>query len=229
MGDFVKCRRKQALVSTNVKQARRDDDVPRGERAASLWGRSKQPPGGRVGDVTELLERARGGDAAAWDAVVALIYDDLRRVARGVLRGAGSATFDATGLVHECYLRLSRAGAEGVLDRQHFMALAARAMRQLMLNHARDRLAAKRGGGAPHVTLGDDDAVADAQAEQLLLLDQALAKLAAEDERLAKVVECRVFAGLDEASTAAALDLPLRTMQRLYADARARLGELLAG
>jgi RNA polymerase sigma factor (TIGR02999 family) len=181
-----------------------------------------------VGDVTELLERARGGDAAAWDAVVALIYDDLRRVARGVLHGAGSATFDATGLVHECYLRLSRAGAERILDRQHFMALAARAMRQLMLNHARDRLAAKRGGGAVHVTLGPDDAAADAQAEQLLALDQALARLAVEDEGMARVIECRLFAGLDEAATAAALDLPLRSMQRLYAEARTRLAALLA-
>lgn len=182
-----------------------------------------------MGDVTELLERARCGDAAAWDAVVAIIYDDLRRVARGMLRGGGSATFDATGLVHECYLRLSRAGPDGVLDRQHFMALAARAMRQLMINHARDRVAAKRGGGALHVTLGDDDAAAaDAQAEQLLLLDQALATLATEDERMARVVECRVFAGLDENATAQALDLPLRTMQRLYADARARLAELMA-
>jgi RNA polymerase sigma factor (TIGR02999 family) len=182
-----------------------------------------------MGEVTELLERARGGDAAAWDAVVALIYDDLRRLARGVLRGNGGATFDATGLVHDCYLRLSRAGADGVLNRQHFLALAARAMRQLMLNHARDRLAAKRGGGAPHVTLGEDDAAADAQAEQLLALDQALARLAGEDERMVRVIECRVFAGLDEAETAQVLEMPLRTTQRLFADARQRLGVLLAG
>lgn len=181
-----------------------------------------------VAEITELLERARGGDAAAWDAVVALIYDDLRRVARGVLQGAGNATFDATGLVHDCYLRLSRAGAEGALNRQHFMALAARAMRQLMLNHARDRMAAKRGGGVVHATLDDDAAAADAQAEQLLALDQALSRLAAEDERLARVIECRVFAGLDEVGTAEALGMPLRTMQRLYADARTRLAGLLA-
>ncbi len=181
-----------------------------------------------MGDVTQLLERARGGDAAAWDQVVALIYDDLRRIARGVLGGPGGATFDATGLVHECYLRLSRAGADGVLNRQHFLALAARAMRQLMLNHARDRIAAKRGGGAAQVTLGEADAAADAQAEQLIALDQLLERLASEDARLAKVVECRVFAGLNEQEAAEAMDLPLRTLQRLYADARARLAELLA-
>ena len=98
---------------------------------------------GFLGEVTELLERARAGDAAAWDRVVALIYQDLKRIARGVLAGSGNLTLDPTSLVHDCYLRLSRGGAEGVINREHFLALAARAMRQLMLNHARDRVAAK--------------------------------------------------------------------------------------
>jgi len=182
-----------------------------------------------MSEVTELLERARAGETDAWDRVVALIYDDLRRIARGVLHGPGGATFDATGLVHECYLRLSRAGADGVLNRQHFLALAARAMRQLMLNHARDRLARKRGGGAIEVTLSETDVAADVQATHLLELDQALTRLAQTDPRLAQVVECRVFAGLSEAETAETLDLPLRSSQRLFADARARLGEILAG
>lgn len=182
-----------------------------------------------MAEITELLERARGGDAAAWDQVVALIYDDLRRIARGVLRGPGSATLDATGLVHECYLRLARAGADGVLNRQHFLALAARAMRQLMLNHARDRIAAKRGGGAMAVTQGEEHAAADAQAEHLLALDQALLALAAEDPRLVRVVECRIFAGLSEVETAETMEMPLRSCQRLFADARKRLGQLLAG
>lgn len=181
-----------------------------------------------VGEVTQLLERARGGDAAAWDEVVALVYDDLKRIARGVLGGRGSATFDATGLVHECYLRMARAGAAGVTDRRHFLAVAARAMRQLMLNHARDRIAGKRGGGAAHVALTESDAAADAEAEHLIALDAALERLAQKDERLVRVVECRVFAGLSEDETANALDLPLRTMQRLYADARAELSVLLA-
>jgi len=185
--------------------------------------------GDAMGEVTRLLERARGGDAAAWDRVVELIYDDLKRIARGVLGGQGSATLNPTGLVHDCYLRLSRAGAEGVLDRDHFLSLAARAMRQLMLNHARDRVAAKRGGGAGMVALSERDAAADSQAEQLIQLDQALQRLAAEDERQARVVECRVFGGLGEAETADALGIPLRTVQRAFADARARLGELLGG
>ncbi|MCE3004529.1 MAG: hypothetical protein LW860_17785 [Xanthomonadaceae bacterium] len=184
--------------------------------------------GDAMGEVTRLLERARGGDAAAWDRVVELIYDDLKRIARGVLGGQGSATLNPTGLVHDCYLRLSRAGAEGVLDRDHFMALAARAMRQLMLNHARDRVAAKRGGGARHITLGEVAAEVDAEAEQLIALDAALIRLAAIDERLVRVVECRVFAGLTEEETAAAMETSLRSVQRLYAEAREQLAQLLA-
>ncbi len=185
-----------------------------------------------MGEVTELLERAHAGDAAAWDRVVALIYDDLKRIARGVLAGSHNLTLDPTSLVHDCYLRLSRARGEGVVNRDHFLALAARAMRQLMLNHARDRVAAKRGGGAAHTTLGQVDAVpnaeADAQAEQLLALDTALSQLADSDERLVRVVECRVFAGLNEAETAAALSISLRTAQRLFGEARERLTVLLA-
>lgn len=181
-----------------------------------------------MSEVTQLLQRARDGDRAAWDQAVAFIYQDLRRIARSVLHGPGSATLDATGLVHECYLRLSRAGPDGVVNRQHFLAIAAKAMRQLMLNHARDRVAAKRGGGAAQVTLEDINLAADAQAEHLLLLDQALEQLAAQDERLARVVECRVFAGLSEQETAEALDISLRSTQRLFAEAKQLLARLLA-
>lgn len=180
-----------------------------------------------MSDVTRLLDQARSGDVHAWDRAVALVYDDLKRVARGVLGGPGGATLNATALVHDCYLRLARAGPDGVLNRSHFLALAARAMRQLMLNHARDKLALKRGAGAVHT---DVDAHADRladEAEQLLELDSALAKLQSENPDWVRVVECRVFAGLSEQETADALDLPLRSSQRLWADARARLGQLL--
>jgi RNA polymerase sigma factor (TIGR02999 family) len=182
-----------------------------------------------LSDVTRLLEEARQGDRAAWDQAVALVYQDLKRIARGVLGGGGSATFNATALVHEGYLRLSRAGPEGVLNRAHVLAVAAQAMRQLMLNHARDKLAAKRGGGAPHTGLDGVDAAMADEADGLIALDEALRRLEAEDERKARVVECRIFAGLGEQETAEALDLPLRTTQRLWAEARARLAELLEG
>ena len=181
-----------------------------------------------MSEFTQLLENARAGDAQAWDRVVALIYDDLKRIARGVLGGRGSATLNPTGLVHDCYLRLARAGADGVTNRAHFLALAARAMRQLMLNHARDKVAEKRGGGAMHDELSAHENAVAHEARQLLELDSALTRLESEDERWVRVVECRIFAGLSEQETADALDLPLRSSQRLWSDARERLSQLLS-
>lgn len=181
-----------------------------------------------MSEFTEWLAAARGGDQAAWDRVLAMIYDDLKRVARKVLAGNASATLNPTGLVHDCYLRLARAGADGVVDRSHFLALAARAMRQLMLNHARDRLADKRGGGAVHTELTEQDQALVNEAQELLELDSALTRLESEDERWVRVIECRIFAGLSEQETAEAMDIPLRSTQRLWAEARGRLAELLS-
>ena len=181
-----------------------------------------------MAEVTELLERARQGDPLAWNQVVALIYDDLKRVARGVLAGRGSATFNPTVLVHDCYLRLARAGAQGVQDRAHFMALAARAMRQLLLNHARDRMAQKRGAGAVVETLSEEERSADLEAEHLLGISTALEQLEAIEPKWVQVVECRVFAGLSEQETADALGTSLRTVQRMYADARVALAKIMA-
>lgn len=180
-----------------------------------------------MSEFTEWLSAARAGDQAAWDRVVALIYDDLKRIARKVLGGAGSATLNPTGLVHDCYLRMAKAGADGVVDRAHFLALAARAMRQLMLNHARDRVAEKRGGGAHHTELTTQDEAVVSEARELLELDSALTRLEQENVQWVRVVECRIFAGLSEQETADALQLPLRSSQRLWSDARERLGELL--
>ena len=182
-----------------------------------------------MSEFTRLLHLAQGGDQAAWQQVVGLVYQDLRRIARGVLRGGNDDMLNPTALVHECYLRLASDGPPGVVDRQHFLALAARAMRQLMLNHARDRLAAKRGGGAVHTSLtGQADAVA-AEASNLLELEEALARLEAEAPTLVRVVECRLFAGLSEQETAEALGLTLRSTQRQWQEARERLQVLLDG
>lgn len=180
-----------------------------------------------MAEVTELLERARQGDSLAWNQVVALIYDDLKRIARGVLAGKGSATFNPTVLVHDCYLRLAKAGAQGVHDRAHFMALAARAMRQLMLNHARDRMAQKRGSGAEAATLTEEERSADLEAEHLLGISSALEALERVEPKWVQVVECRVFAGLSEQETADALGVSLRTVQRWYADARVELARIM--
>ena len=181
-----------------------------------------------MGEVTQLLQRARDGDAGAWDAVVALIYQDLKHIARAVLGGRRGGTLNPTGLVNECYLRLARDGAAGLNDRAHFLALAARAMRQIMLNHARDKLAAKRGAGATHLAFDAEQSAMESEAEQLIAIDDALQRLSAEDERMVRVIECRIFAGLSEPETAEALQLPLRSCQRLWAEARERLQSLLA-
>jgi RNA polymerase sigma factor (TIGR02999 family) len=183
-----------------------------------------------MGDVTLLLKRAREGDSSAWDQAVALVYADLKHIARGVLGGRSQQSFNATSLVHECYLRMERAGAGAVMNRQHFLALAARAMRQLMLNHARDRVAEKRGGLARQTTLShaDEAAEADQQADDLIALNAALERLGETDSVAVSVIECRVFSGMTDEETAAALALPLRSMQRIQANAKARLSELLA-
>ncbi len=180
-----------------------------------------------MGEVTRLLEHARGGEPRAWDEAVSLLYGDLLRVARRVRRRGHAATLNATALVNECYMRVARRGAEAIDNREHFMAVAARAMRQVLVNYARDRHAAKRGGDAVHVTLHEDAVAADRQAADLLVLDQALTRLEGEDARLVRIVDCRIFCGLTEAETASALGLSLRSVQRLWGDARRRLRELL--
>jgi RNA polymerase sigma factor (TIGR02999 family) len=189
------------------------------------------PPGGwgwPMGEITQLLDRARGGDGAAWEDVVELLYADLKRLARGAI-GGSAHTLGATGLVHECYERLARSGALGVRDRCHFLSLSARIMRQILINHARDRVAAKRGGGLAPVHGVEAQAAEnlDEEAQDLLHLDLALRQLEAIDARLVHVVECRIFAGLSEDETAQALQVPLRTAQRLWLRARDQLRELL--
>lgn len=182
-----------------------------------------------MSEITLLLEQARDGDAQAWDRVVTLLYADLKRLARGVCAGGGNVqAHDVTALVHDCYLRLSKSGATNIESRAHFLSLAARAMRQLLINHARDRIAAKRGGGQQHTDLDGADVAAHAEAVELLAIDAALMRLGEEDERLMRVVECRLFAGYTDDETAQALDLPLRSAQRLWQVARDRLRDALA-
>lgn len=180
-----------------------------------------------MGEITQLLDNARGGEPGAWDRVVTLLYEELLRVARRARRQHAAATLNPTALVNECYLRVAKRQAEAIDNREHFLAVAARAMRQILVNYARDRIAVKRGAGALRVTFDEARLRADAEADQLLELDHALAQLASEDVRLVKVVDCRVFGGLNETETAAALGVSLRTTQRLWADARARLHALL--
>jgi RNA polymerase sigma factor (TIGR02999 family) len=179
-----------------------------------------------AGEITRLMEHARNGERAAWDRLLALLYTDLRRIAARY-RPAGERTLDTTSLVHECYLRLANAGELELESRKHFFALAARVMRQLVCDYARERLAQKRGGGMEAVSLRDDDTAAIEQAQQCVLVDEALADLVVHDERQARVVECRFFGGLTEEETAEALDTSVRSVQRDWHTARAWLAERL--
>lgn len=178
--------------------------------------------------ITELLAAHRDGNPDALGRAFAFVYDDLRQAARAQLRRGASPTLNTTSLVSEAYLRLVDGSRAFPGDRQHFLALAARAMRCVIIDYARERGAAKRGGGARHVPLDEVQIAVDDQAQQLLLLDEALATLASLDERLVRVVECRYFTGMTESETAEALGTSLSTVQRDWQRAKAWLQEEMA-
>jgi RNA polymerase sigma factor (TIGR02999 family) len=179
-------------------------------------------------EITQLLAHAREGDPAAWDRLAALVYADLRRLAHQQLGTQyRERTLDTTGLVHECYLRLVERSAAPD-DRGHFFALASRIMRQVIVDHARERLALKRGGTQAHIRLDDADEEELAQAMRFVALDDALAALGERSQRAARVVECRFFAGLTEQETAEALELSLRQVQREWQEAREWLARFMS-
>jgi RNA polymerase sigma factor (TIGR02999 family) len=158
------------------------------------------------------------------DDLVPRVYTELRRLAAAQLRReAQGHTLTPTALVHEAYLKLTPASAAGARDRAHFLAIASRAMRQVLVDHARGRNAGKRGGGWARVTLaGGEAALAtrDPDPAELLALDDALATL---EPRQRQVVECRVFGGMTEAEIALALGVTERTVRRDWVKARAWL------
>jgi RNA polymerase sigma factor (TIGR02999 family) len=174
------------------------------------------------GHVTALLERARQGDVAAEAELLPLVYADLRRAAERLLqRERAGHSFQPTDLVHEGYLKLGGAVADAE-SRKHFVAIAARAMRQVLVDHARRRAAAKR-GAAVEVRITNVDASIDIDLAEMLALDDALERLGKRNARLTRVVELRFFAGLNEEETAAVLGVTSRTVQRDWATARAWL------
>jgi RNA polymerase sigma factor (TIGR02999 family) len=175
-----------------------------------------------------MLAAIRAGDARAGDRLFPLVYDEMRRVAAHLMSSErADHTFNATDLVHEAWLRLGLSPQSGapltVTDRSHFLAITIRAMRQVLIDHARRRVADKRGGGAVRVTLGDDIGVSDTSPEEMLALFDALEKLGELDERLRKVVEYRFLIGLTEVETAETLGTTTRTVQRDWVKARAWL------
>jgi RNA polymerase sigma factor (TIGR02999 family) len=180
------------------------------------------------GEVTQLLRAYENGDQSAFDRLVPIVYDELRRLARRhIRRGPRGQTLDTTGLVHEAYLKLAGSPELHLKDRGHLMAVTARAMRQVMISRARARLAEKRGGGAVPAELDEGQVGVEPAAEWLLDLDRALTGLRSHDDRLAQVFECRYFAGLSEEETAEALGISLRTAQRSWMRARAWLRDAL--
>ena len=178
-------------------------------------------------DITQLLDRAGAGDRDAWEKLVQLVYPDLKRLARNAMPAHREQTFNTTALVHECYLRL--ANAAGVpRDCGHLMALAVRIMRQLLVDHARERLAAKRGGGAEAVPIEDAIVADERQFAMLVEIDDALTHLGELEPRQARVFECRYFGGLNDDETALALGVSPRTVHRDWDASRRWLAERLS-
>jgi RNA polymerase sigma factor (TIGR02999 family) len=181
-------------------------------------------------EITELLAQLRAGERGALDDLFALVYQDLRtRAAFELRRRTPGETLGTTALVHETYLKLTDAAALAVEDRRHFFAVAARAMRQIIVDHARRALAQKRGGGARAVTLDIPDAAPAVDAAELVALDRALTELIVLDERLARTVELRFFGGLSVESTAEVMDVSPRTVKRDWRKARAFLHRAITG
>lgn len=175
-------------------------------------------------DITGQLVAVRDGGQPALDALFPLVYDRLRQLARA---RASGAPIDATELVHEAYLRFVDSSRTNWNDRQHFFAVAARAMRQIVVDHVRRQGAAKRGAGFRLTTLGDK-AAADAAADTVLAVHEALEALAATSPRLVEVVEACYFLGLTTEEAGEALGLSARTVKREWQKARMLLGALLA-
>ena len=172
-------------------------------------------------DITDLLDAARDGDKSALDRVLATLYQELHAMARRQLAGQHGHTLDATALVHEAYLKLIGRNSAQFDDRAHFFAYAASAMRSVVVDYARQRLAQKRGGDLHRVTELPEEVEGGLRLdEETLGLDTALTRLAAVDERLVQVVELRYFAGLSELEIAALLKRSERSIRRDWQKAR---------
>lgn len=185
------------------------------------------PPvaGPTTNSITLLLHRAAQGDRAALDEVFASLYPDLKRLARARLWQQGRIdSVSTTMLVHESFMRLSASSALRLEDRRHFFAYAAKAMRHVIIDAAREHLAERRGGGAEHLTLGAADAAAgDASSTELMRVHEALKDLEGLDPDLAELVEMRYFGGYGELEIAQLLGIHERTVRRRWDKARAWL------
>jgi RNA polymerase sigma factor (TIGR02999 family) len=173
-------------------------------------------------EMVELLQAVAGGDAVAFDRLFSLVYPQIRQLARRRMAESGAQlTLSTTGLVHETYLKLAGAPPPEWRSTGEFLGVASSAMRQVLIDFARRRLSGKRGGGRQRLDIDAAALALDDQAEALCELDLQLRRLAELDPRLVRLIECRFFAGLNEAETALALRTSVSTVQRDWVRARA--------
>jgi RNA polymerase sigma factor (TIGR02999 family) len=218
--------RRRYLIPLNEKPAGEPDIVPvralEGE-GATRFGASDETR------VEDLLEPLRSGQREALDRITALLYDELREIARRHRRARDNASSLATtALVHEAYLKLVDQSQATWNDRAHFLALAAIAMRHILIDRAKARVASKRGGARVAITLEEELIAAEDQPDALLQIDDALRRLEQVDARLARILECRFFGGLTNEEIARALGVTVRTVERGWVKARMLLRDELA-
>ncbi len=174
-----------------------------------------------MNDLTRILIAAEQGDAAAADQLLPLVYDELRRIAAHKMAGeAAGHTLQATALVHEAWLRLTGSEGRGWQNRAHFFAAAAEAMRRILVEHARRRQSQKRGSGASHLELTENNIILSAPPDELLAVHEALDTLAREDHQAAELVKLRYFVGMTMDEAASAMNLPKRTAEGIWTYAR---------
>jgi len=184
-------------------------------------------PHARPAEVTQLLRRASEGDEEAFEGLFEMVYEELRRLAHGVRRSGAPETINTTELVHEAYMKLTPSRELSWKDRSHFYGVAARAMRQVLVNAAEKRATLKRGGGQVKVSFDEARHGAGISPERVVEVNQALQVLEQANPRQARVVECRFFAGLSVRETAEALRVSEPTVKRDWRFARAWLAQEL--
>jgi RNA polymerase sigma factor (TIGR02999 family) len=181
-------------------------------------------------DVTELLDQWRSGNKDALDALLPIVYDELHSLAHRRLRGERpDHTLQTTALVNEAYLKLVNQKSVQWQNRAHFFAVAAQVMRHILVDYARTRQYAKRGGGARHLSLDDAPVLSRERSREIVALDEALKRLAEIDPRKSRIVEMRYFGGLSAEEAAEALGVSAITVKREWLKARAWLYRELSG
>lgn len=178
------------------------------------------------GDVTQLLGQWKQGDRVALDRLVSLVYPQLKRLAqKQLINWEKGQTLSATALVNEGFIKLAAQENLQLQNRQHFLAVAARAMRQILVDYARAKTAEKRGGGLSNASLDENQMGEYQDIQTVLMVDEVLDGLAVLGERFVQVVECRYFAGMTAEETADALGVSVRTVQRDWIKAQAWMRE----